>query len=141
MQPLWKTLWRFLKKLKIELLGTSLVAQWLRIRLPMQGTWVQSLVQEDPTCCGATKPVRHNYRACTLEPTSHNYRARAPQLLKPTRLEPVLCKKKSPRTATESSPCSQQLETARAQQRRPDTSQKKKKKNKVINFKKIGLKK
>ena len=28
----------------------SLVVQWLRIRLPMQGTWVQALVQEDPTC-------------------------------------------------------------------------------------------
>ena len=40
---------------------TSLVAQWLRIRLPMQGTRVRSLVREDPTCCGATKPVRHNY--------------------------------------------------------------------------------
>ena len=39
----------------------SLVAQWLRIRLPMQGTWVQALVWEDPTCCGATKPMRHNY--------------------------------------------------------------------------------
>ena len=41
--------------------GTSLVAQWLRIHLPMQGTWLRSLVQEDPTCRGATKPVRHNY--------------------------------------------------------------------------------
>ncbi|KAJ8782228.1 hypothetical protein J1605_010207 [Eschrichtius robustus] len=41
--------------------GTTLVAQWLRIRLPMQGTQVQSLVREDPTCRGATKPVRHNY--------------------------------------------------------------------------------
>ena len=41
--------------------GTSLVAQWLRIRLPMQGTWVRSLVWEDLTCCGATKPVLHNY--------------------------------------------------------------------------------
>ena len=39
----------------------SLVAQWLRMRLPMQETWVQALVQEDPTCCGATKPVSHNY--------------------------------------------------------------------------------
>ena len=39
----------------------SLVVRWLRIRLPMQGTWVQALVQEDPTCRGATKPVRHNY--------------------------------------------------------------------------------
>ena len=42
-------------------LGTSLVVQWLRIHLPMQGTQVRSLVQEDPTCCGATKPVHHNY--------------------------------------------------------------------------------
>ena len=41
--------------------GTSLVAQWLRIRLPMQGTRVRALVREDPTCRGATKPVRHNY--------------------------------------------------------------------------------
>ena len=39
----------------------SLVAQWLRICLPMQGTRVRALVQEDPTCCGAAKPVRHNY--------------------------------------------------------------------------------
>ena len=41
--------------------GTSLVEQWLRIHLPMQGTQVQALVQEDPTCRGATKPVHHNY--------------------------------------------------------------------------------
>ena len=41
--------------------GASLVAQWLRIRLPMQGTRVRALVREDPTCRGATKPVRHNY--------------------------------------------------------------------------------
>ena len=41
--------------------GTSLVAQWLRIRLPMQGTQVRALVWEDPTCRGATKPVCHNY--------------------------------------------------------------------------------
>ena len=41
--------------------GASLVAQWLRICLPMQGTRVRALVREDPTCRGATKPVRHNY--------------------------------------------------------------------------------
>ena len=41
--------------------GTFLVAQWLRIRLPMQGTRVPALVREDPTCRRATKPVRHNY--------------------------------------------------------------------------------
>ena len=38
----------------------SLVAQWLRICLPMQGTWVRALVWEDPTCRGATRPVSHN---------------------------------------------------------------------------------
>ena len=65
--------------------GTSLVAQWLRIRLPMQGTQVRSLVGEDHTCCGATKPVRHNYWACV------------PQVLKPAHLEPVLHNKRSHR--------------------------------------------
>ena len=40
--------------------GASLVAQWLRIRLPMQGTRVPALVREDPACRRATKPVRHN---------------------------------------------------------------------------------
>ena len=29
-------------------LGTALVFQWLRIHLPVNGTWDQSLVQEDP---------------------------------------------------------------------------------------------
>ena len=46
---------------KSEGSGASLAVQWLRIRLPMQGTRVRSLVREDPTCCRATKPVRHNY--------------------------------------------------------------------------------
>ena len=41
--------------------GISLVAQWLRIRLPIQGTRVRSLVREDPTCCVTTKPMHHNY--------------------------------------------------------------------------------
>ena len=41
--------------------GASLVVQWLRICLPMQGTRVRALVREDPTCRRATKPVRHNY--------------------------------------------------------------------------------
>ena len=43
----------------------SLVAQWLRICLPMQGTQVQALVWEDPTCRRATGPMSHNYWACT----------------------------------------------------------------------------
>ena len=42
----------------------SLVAQWLRVRLPMQGTRVRALVWEDPTCRGTTGPVSHNCWAC-----------------------------------------------------------------------------
>ena len=73
--------------------GISLVVQGIGIRLPMQGTQLQSLVSEDPTCRGATKPVRHNYWAWALEPVSHNYWAHVLQLLKPVCLEPVLHKR------------------------------------------------
>ena len=64
-------------------------------RLLMRGARVQALVREDPTCHGATKPMRHNYWACALEPVSHNYWAHVPQLLQPALLEPVLCNKRS----------------------------------------------
>ena len=50
--------WKYIKKYNF---GASLVAQWLRICLPMQGTRVRALVWEDPTCRGATGPVSHNY--------------------------------------------------------------------------------
>jgi len=74
-----------------RLLWTSLVVQRLRIHLAKQGTWVRSLIWEDPTC-----HVRHNYRAsvlqllkcvcpgamlrnershCNERPAHHNYRA------------------------------------------------------------------
>ena len=49
------------RRSKFPQLGASLVTQWLRICLPMQGARVQALIWEDPTCRGATKPVRHNY--------------------------------------------------------------------------------
>ena len=75
----------FITKIRTKEVGTSLVAQCLWIHLPTQGTQVQALVREDPTCCGATKPVCHNYWACE------------PQLLKPARLEPVLHNKRSHR--------------------------------------------
>ena len=39
-----------------KLISASLVVQWLRILLPMQGMRVQSLVQEDSSCHNATKP-------------------------------------------------------------------------------------
>ena len=43
----------------------SLVAQWIKICLPMQGSLVQSLLQEDSMCPRETKPTSHNYWACT----------------------------------------------------------------------------
>ena len=115
-------------------MGASLVAQWLWIRLPMQGTWVRALVGEDPSCRGATKPVHHNYWACALEPTSHNYWSHVPQLLKPVCLEPMLCNE-MPRQweacapQQRAAPACRQREKARAQQR-PNTA---KNKNKWVN--------
>ena len=95
-------------------------------------TRVRSLVREDPTCHGATKPVSHNSWACALEPASHNYWARVPQLLKPTHLEPVLRNEKPPqweaRAPQQSGLRSPQIEKARAQQRRPNAAKKKKEK-------------
>ena len=78
----------------------------------MQGTRVQSLVREDPTCRGATKPcatttepVLYSLWATTTE--AHAPRARAPQQEKPPQWE------------------------ARAPQRRPNTAKNKKKKKEV----------
>ena len=44
----------------------SLMVQWLRICLPMQGTLVQSLVQEGSMCHGATN---HGHHATATEPS------------------------------------------------------------------------
>ena len=46
-------------------LRASLMAQRLRICLPMQETRVRSLVWEDPTCCRATKPVPQPSSLCS----------------------------------------------------------------------------
>ena len=55
---MFKKLSRDIKKNQFR---ASLVAQWLRICLLMQGTRVRALVWEDPTCHGAAGPVSHNY--------------------------------------------------------------------------------
>ena len=47
--------------LKLAYSWASLVAPWLRTRLPMQGTRVRALVWEDPACREANKLMRHNY--------------------------------------------------------------------------------
>ena len=41
-------------KLKTQNHGTSVVAQWLRLYLPMQGVWVWSLIEEIKIPCFAT---------------------------------------------------------------------------------------
>ena len=50
---------KFNKDLKNGSRQTFLVVQRIRICLASSG--VRSLVWEDPTCCGATEPVSHNY--------------------------------------------------------------------------------
>ena len=67
---------------------TSLMVQWLRIHLPMQGTQVWSLVWKDPTCRRETEPLYRNYWASALEPTSRNYWS-------PHALELMFCIKRS----------------------------------------------
>ena len=65
--------------------GASLVAQWLGVRLPMQGTRVRVPVREDPTCHRAAGPVSHNYWACASGACAlqwerpRQWEARAPQ--------------------------------------------------------------
>ena len=65
-----------------------LMVQRLNIRLPVQGTQVQTPVQEDSTCCEATKPICPNYWACALEPERCNYWS-------PRTLEPMVHNKRS----------------------------------------------
>ena len=77
---------------------TSLVVQWSRILLPVNGTQVRSPVQEDHTCQGAAKPTCLSiYRVAMLQP------------LKPTCLEPLPPQEKPPQekprlTATREKP-------------------------------------
>ena len=54
----------FFHKKKKSKKRASLVAQWWRMHLPTKEMRVWPLVQEDPTCSRATKPVSHNYWAC-----------------------------------------------------------------------------
>ena len=67
---------------------TSLVAQWLRIRLPMQGKQVRALVWEDPHAVEqlsphttTTEPALQSPQATTTDACAP--RARAPQQEKP----------------------------------------------------------
>lgn len=66
---------------------TYQVAQWITTCLTMQGTYVQTMVQEDSICMRQLKPVCHSHWA-TLEPgaattEAHVSRTCAPQQKKP----------------------------------------------------------
>ena len=52
--------------------GASLMVQWLRVRLDIQGTVVQFLVREDLSCCRPTEPVCPTTKAHTPEPVLRN---------------------------------------------------------------------
>ena len=105
---------------------TSLVAQWVRICLPFQRSWVWCLVWEDCTCCGATQPVHHDY-----------WSSSAPRLSKgdswsPHTREPVLGNERSHHALQpESSPRSPQLEGPEQKQEDPEQPTRK---NKILNL-------
>ena len=109
------------------------MVQYLRIHLPTQGTWVQSLVQEDPTCCRATKAhlpqlLSQCSWACEL-PTTEPMSPRACALKqeKPPQWEARILQWRL-------APGSPQLEKARAQQKRPNTAKRKNKTKLSVHF-------
>ena len=69
-------------KSKLQWVRTSLVVQWVRIHLPVEGTWIQSLIREDSSCLRTSKPMRHNYWTWALGRKSHNCWAPELELLK-----------------------------------------------------------
>ena len=104
-------------------LGTFLLIQWLRICLPMQGTWVGSLIEEDSTCHRQLEPMYHNHQACMLYGCKPQLmgpcamiaeacspRAHSPQQRSHCSEKPVQCNEEWP---------SHQIEKACEQQSRP----------------------
>ena len=91
---------------------TSLVVQWLRVRLPMQRTRVQSLVQKDSTPCGATKPVHPCSRVHALHLLSWRTYSPCSKIKETTATT-------GPHTATRQQPPWTQLKKAHVQQQRP----------------------
>ena len=83
----------------------------------MQETWVQSLVQEDPTCLRAAKPVHRNYWACMCSragelplrsPDASATEVCTPQ--SPCSAPREATTTRSPHTTIRDWPCSRQLE-------------------------------
>ena len=105
----------------------SLVAHWWRICLPVQETWVWSLIWEVPTWCRAIRPRCQNFWACML------------QLLKPVHLRPVLHNKRRPRSERPAHRNSRVTPTHR-NYRKPCKQQQRPSRTKINNFiKKKGI--
>ena len=51
-------------KTKTPIFGTSLVDWWLRIHLPLEGTWVPSLVRKIPHAAGQLRPCATTTEVC-----------------------------------------------------------------------------
>ena len=91
---------------------------------PWSGKIPHAVEQLSP-CATTTEPALWSPRATTTEPACHNYwRPCAKSPCSATRQETTM---RSPRTAMKSSPRWPQLETARAQQQRPNTANNKNK--------------
>ena len=65
----------YLAKLNVSNIGTSLVAQWLRICLPMQGTRVEALSGKIPHAAEQLSPCATTAEPVCLEPMLHNKRS------------------------------------------------------------------
>ena len=125
----------------------------------MQGTWVQSLLREDPTCLMATKPVHRNYWSlCFHKRSPHpHWEAHARQLETSPHSPQLETSPHSPQLETsphspqletsphspqlETSPHSPQLERACTEQRRPSTAKNKqilKKPQNTVKFKNLS---
>ena len=78
-------LYQIKQTLKQRLQRTSLVAQWLRIHLAVQGTRLQSLIKELRSHTPQSNKAHelHLLSLHILEPMCHNWRAHETQLLSP----------------------------------------------------------
>ena len=88
-------------------MAISLVVHWMGIHLPMQGTWVWSLVWEDSTWRGQLKPMCHNYWAHVpqlLSPCAGTTEACASRARALQQEKPPWCKAHA--LQLENSPCS-----------------------------------
>ena len=77
-------------------LGTSLVAQWLGVCLPMQGHGFEPWSGRIPRVVEQLACAPQLLSLCSRAHKPQQLSPRVPQLLTPTCLEPVLCNKDKP---------------------------------------------